>query len=90
MKYDYEELKKKVELCKNTNLSDIDIDEIPDIKEVKISKKKSSRERILDFLKEVNNPYVFKSNGRLVQISFANSDKTASECLSNVLKNMYK
>ena len=28
MKYDYEELKKKVELCKNTNLSDIDIDEI--------------------------------------------------------------
>ena len=90
MKHDYEELKKKVELCKNTNLSDIDIDEIPDIKEVKISKKKSSRERILDFLKEVNNPYVFKSNGRLVQISFANSDKTASECLSNVLKNMYK
>ena len=90
MKYDYEELKKKVELCKNTNLSDIDIDEIPDIKEVKISKKKSSRERILDFLKEVNNPYVFKSNGRLVQISFANSDKTASECLSNVIKNMYK
>ena len=58
-------------------MNSINIDDIPDIKDLNISKKKSSKERILDFLNEVNNPYVFKVNGRLVMISFANTETTA-------------
>lgn len=90
MKYNYEELKEKIEKCKSVEMNSINIDDIPDIKDLNISKKKSSKERILDFLNEVNNPYVFKVNGRLVMISFANTETTANECLSNVLQNIYK
>ena len=47
-------------------------------------------DRILDFLNTVKNPYVFKHNGRLVRIGFADTNITADECLTNVLKNLYR
>lgn len=85
-----EELINKVNKCKNMTLKDVDPNEVDEITEIKIDKRKSSNERILDFLNKTKNPYIFKVNGRLVQISFADSDKTADECLTNVLKNLYK
>ena len=42
------------------------------------------------FLNTVKNPYVFKHNGRLVRIGFADTNITADECLTNVLKNLYR
>ena len=45
---------------------------------------------MLDFLSQVENPYVFKVNGYLVQIEFTNNGKTAEDCLTNVLKDLYK
>ncbi len=68
-------------------IEDVSLDEISSIK---IERKKSSNERILDFIVKVKNPYIFKVNGKLVRISFSNTDKTAEDCLTNVLKNLYK
>lgn len=45
---------------------------------------------MLDFLNSVENPYVFKINGKLVQIKFSNTNKTAEDYLTNVLKNLYR
>lgn len=45
----------------------------------------------MDYLTQEENPYVFKINGHLVQIGFSkNSNKTAEDCLTNVLKTLYK
>lgn len=52
--------------------------------------KKYDIERILDFLSQVENPYVFKINGKLVQIGFTENGKKAEDCLTNVLKNLYR
>lgn len=41
---------------------------------------------MLAFLSQVEIPYVFKVNGRLVQIRFTNNGKTAEGYLTNVLK----
>ena len=68
-------------------IEDVSLDEISSIK---IERRKSSNERILDFIVKVKNPYIFKVNGKLVRISFSNTDKTAEDCLTNVLKNLYK
>lgn len=86
----YKELKEKLERCKNIKLEDIDPNEVDEISDIKIDKRKSSKERILDFLNTTKNPYVFKVKGRLVQIGFANTEKTADDCLTNVLKSLYK
>lgn len=48
-------------------------------------------ERILDFLTKVKNPYIFKVNGKLVRMRFSeNTDLTADDCLTRVLKNLYR
>lgn len=36
------------------------------------------------------NPYIFKVKGKLVRIRFSDTDKTAEDCLTNVLKNLYR
>lgn len=85
-----DELKDKLERCRKISLEDIQPEDVDEITEIKIDKRKSSNERILDFLNKVKNPYIFKVNGRLVQIGFSNNGKTADECLTNVLKSLYK
>ena len=76
-----------MEINKDMKIEDVSLDEISSIK---IGRRKSSNERILDFIMKVKNPYIFKVNGKLVRISFSNTDKTAEDCLTNVLKNLYK
>ena len=86
----YKELKEKLEKCKNINIEDIDPNDVDEISDIKVDKRKSSRERILDFLNTTKNPYVFKVKGRLVKIGFSDTEKTADDCLTNVLKSLYK
>lgn len=85
-----EKLKEKLKKYENIPLSEININDVDEITDIKINKRKSSNDRILDFLNTVKNPYVFKHNGRLVRIGFADTSITADECLTNVLKNLYR
>ena len=40
---------------------------------------------------KTKNPYIFKVKGKLVRIRFLeNTDLTAEDCLTNVLKNLYR
>lgn len=90
-KYNIDKLEEKINKYKNINIKDVNPEDICDIKNIKIDKRKSKEERILDYLTQVENPYVFKINGHLVQIGFSeNSNKTAEDCLTNVLKTLYK
>ena len=85
-----DKLKEKLKKYEDIPLSEININEVDEITDIKVNKRKSSNDRILDFLNTVKNPYVFKHNGKLVRIGFSNTDKTADECLTNVLKNLYR
>lgn len=71
-------------------LEDINPDDVDELSSIKIDRSKSSNERILDFLTQVKNPYVFKVNGRLVRMNFSKNCPTADECLTKVLENLYR
>lgn len=66
------------------DLNDINPDDIPDINEIRIDRRKPKVERMLDLLTRVENPYVFKIKGYLVQIGFTENNTTAEDCLTNV------
>ncbi len=83
-------LKEKLQICKDIPVNKICIDDVDEISNIRIDKRKSSNERILDFLNSVKNPYAFKVNGRIVKISFSITEKTADDCLTDVLKNLYR
>lgn len=89
-KYNLDELKEKLNRCKDISFSGINIDDVDEISSIKIDKRKHSNERILEFLTEVKNPYVFKVNSKLVRIRFSDTSLTTNDCLTNVLKNLYR
>ena len=63
-KIDLKRLKEKLDKCRNIELSNVKLDDVDEITDIKICKRKSSNDRILDFLNEVKNPYVFKVKGK--------------------------
>jgi len=85
-----EQIKIKLNKCKNMNLIDAKLEDVDELSEIKIDKRKSSNERILDFLNKTKNPYIFRIKGKLVKIGFSDSNKTADDCLTSVLKNLYR
>ena len=89
-KYNLQEIEEKLERCRNINLEDVTLDDVDEVSSIKIDRRKPSSERILEFITKVKNPYIFKVNGKLVRIRFSDTDKTAEDCLTNVLKNLYK
>lgn len=89
-KYNIQELEEKLNRCKNMKLENITLDDVDELGSIKIDRRKSSNERILDFLTKVKNPYIFKVNGRLVRMRFSENGPTADECLTNMLENLYR
>ena len=89
-KKDIEALSEKLKRCREIPLDEVNPDDVDEITDIKIDKRKSSNERILDVLNKVKNPYIFKVKGKLVRIRFSDTDKTADDCLTNVLKNLYR
>ena len=85
-----EKLGEKLEKCRNMKLEDVTLDDVDELSYIKIDRRKSSNERILDFLIKVKNPYIFKVNGRLVRMRFSENGPTADECLTNMLENLYR
>ena len=84
------ELEEKINRCRLMSLDEVNLEDVDDIRDIKVDKRKSSNERMLDFLTKVKNPYIFKVNGRLVKFTFSNTDRTAEDCLTSVLKNLYR
>ena len=89
-KYNIKELEEKINRCNNMKLEDINPDEVDEISSIKIDRRKSSNEIILDFLTQVKNSYAFKVNEKLVRMSFSENGPTADDCLTRVLKNLYR
>ncbi len=89
-KYNFKEIEEKLNRYRNMKLEDVTLDDVDEISSIKIDKRKSSNERVLDFIVKVKNPYIFKVNGKLVRIRFSDTDKTAEDCLTRVLENLYR
>ena len=89
-KYNIKELGEKLKICKDIDLSEVDIDEVDDLNEIRISRRKSKEERIIDFINKTKNPYIFNVNGRLVKLEFTNNGRKAEDAITNVIKSIYK
>lgn len=83
---EYEMLLKKININKNIELKDIERTEVEDIRNIKVNKDLPIEERIVDFLKKVKNPYVFRVDNTLVKISFGTQNIDIKQCLNNIVK----
>lgn len=89
-KYNIKELEEKIKRCKYINVNETNIDDVDELSWIKISRKKSKEEKILDFIGETKNPYIFKVNGKLVKLEFTDNGTNAETAIMNVIKSLYK
>lgn len=83
-------LEQKLEKCKDNDLDNIDKNMLEDISKINVDVKKSSIERILDFLIFYKNPYLFKVDNMIVEIQFKNKSYIqAQNAINNVFTRMY-
>ena len=70
------------------NAQSIERDDLVDISTVKIDQSLSRDERIADYIRQVKNPYCYRSGDIVVQISFAQTDATLEDRLLSYLQRM--
>ena len=87
---DVNDLRIKLREKYKLSFDDVKLEDLEEISEIKFSKKSNSNEKLLDFIKSSFNPYMFKCNGKKVKIEFSNTEKRAEECLTSVIKKIYK
>lgn len=81
------------DLLMNENIiDDIDfnIDDLVDIRNIKINVNQPIQEKIVDFVKQVKNPYLFKVGDVVVKVNFNNNGSTFQEKFENYLKECIK
>lgn len=88
--YNIKELEDKINKCKKISIDEVDINELDDLSEIKISKKKKGYERILEFIKNISNPYIFKIDNKIVKIEFTNNGISAEDSITNIVSNIYR
>lgn len=64
-----------------TDIKTVNEKELVDISNVQIHTELPQKERILDYLNQVKNPYCYISHGTIVKISFSGTRKL-KECLN--------
>lgn len=89
-KYNVKELEEKIKRCKYIGVNEVNKDDVDELSDIKISRKKSKEEKILDFIGKTKNPYIFKVNGKLVKLEFTDNGTNAEDAIINVIKSIYK
>jgi len=65
---------------REVDIRTVDRDTLTDIAEVKINTELPQEERVLDFIRQIGNPYCYISNGMVVKVSFSGK-KSMEDCM---------
>ena len=70
------------------DFSDVDITEMPDLKEYQLDRKKSLAERQRAYLEKVVNPYLVRIGNMKIKVRFANKGVSMEQAFENMLLNV--
>ena len=78
--------KEELEAMKNVDIRTVDIDTLRDIRDVKVNTDLPKEERILDFIRQIGNPYCYRHGKYVVKISFTDTDVTLEQRMLSYLR----
>lgn len=76
----------EMEAMKNVDIRTVDIDTLRDIRDVKVNTDLPKEERILDFIRQIGNPYCYRHGKYVVKISFTDTDVTLEQRMLSYLR----
>lgn len=74
-------LNEQLEIMKNVDVRTVDPETLRDIRDVKINMELPKAERMLDFIRQIGNPYCYRHGKYVVKVSYTDTDVTLEERL---------
>lgn len=68
-----------------TDFYDVDVNELKDIRKVRIDRNQTKEKRIAQYLKQVGNPYMVRVGNVKVKIRFANNGVSFEDAFEDLL-----
>ena len=81
--------KEELEAMKNVDIRTVDIDTLRDIRDVTVNTDLPKEERILDFIRQIGNPYCYRHGKYVVKISFTDTNVTLEQRMLSYLRSKY-
>ena len=72
----------------DTDLSDVNIEDLTDVRKIKIDKNLPQEKRQAQYLKQVGNPYLLRRGSMMIKVSFANNGLSMEQAFENLLLNV--
>jgi len=76
-----------IDAMQNVDIRTVDPDTLTDIRDVEVNTELPKRERILDFIRQIGNPYCYRHGKYVVKISFTDTDVTLEDRMLAYLRN---
>lgn len=74
-----------LEAMKNVDVKTVDPSTLVDVDQVKVNTELSQKERLIDYIRQIKNPYCFKVGKMIVKLSFAETEATLEDKLESYL-----
>ena len=74
-----------IEEMKNVDVKTVKSEELTDIREVEVNKRKNRDEQIKDYLRQIKNPYCYRYGEYIVKIVFEDTTVTLTERLQELI-----
>ena len=78
--------REELEAMRNIDIRNVDPDALYDIRDVNVNQELPKKERILDFIRQIRNPYCYRYGKYVVKISFTETDVTLEERMLSYLR----
>lgn len=76
----------QIKAMQNVDIRTVDPAGLRDIREVKVNTDLPKRERILDFIRQIGNPYCYRHGKYVVKVSFTDTDVTLEDRMLSYIR----
>ncbi len=76
----------QIETMQNIDIRSVDPDTLRDIRDVKVNTDLPKQERILDFIRQIGNPYCYRHGKYVVKVSFTDTDVTLEDRMLSYIR----
>ena len=78
--------REEMEAMQNVDIRTVDPATLRDIRDVKVNTDLPKQERILDFIRQIGNPYCYRHGKYVVKVSFTDTDVTLEERMLSYIR----
>ena len=77
----------RINEMRNLDVTKVDREDLVDIQEVTVNKNLKQSQRLVDFVRQIKNPYCYRHGEYIVKIGFEDTEVTLTERLKELILN---